>query len=123
MSDRKGKRVLVVEDEFLIALHLEDVLTAMGHQVVGSASRLNEALDLARTGDIDFAVLDVNLAGTQSFPVAEVLRERGIPFVFATGYGVEGLVDGYRDQPTLQKPYERYELEQAIKSAFEVSRE
>jgi CheY-like chemotaxis protein len=122
VSDRKAKRVLVVEDEFLVALHLEDVLTVMGHQVVGPASRLNEALDLARTSEIDFAVLDVNLAGTHSFPVAEVLRERGIPFVFATGYGAEGLVDGYRHQPTLQKPYERYELEQAIRSAFAVSR-
>jgi len=109
----------VVEDEFLVALHLEDLLTAMGHQVVGPANRIDEALDLAHAGEIDFAVLDINLAGTRSFPVADILRERGIPFVFATGYGTDGLVDGYGDQPTLQKPYESGDLEQAIDSAFE----
>ena len=62
MADRKAKRVLVVEDEFLVALHLEDLLTELGHQVVGPAGRINEALDLARSCEIDFAVLDVNLA-------------------------------------------------------------
>lgn len=120
MTNRKAKRILVVEDEFLIALHVEELLTAMGHQVIGPVSRLNEALDLARTVEIDFAVLDVNLAGTASFPVADILRERGIPFVFATGYGTEGLVDEYRAETALRKPFEPQELEQAIERAFEI---
>ena len=98
-----AKRVLIVEDDVLIALYLEDLLTALGHEVVGQATRIHMAMELARESDIDFAVLDINVAGTKSFPVADILRQRGIPFAFATGYGAEGLMDGYRDFPTLRK--------------------
>lgn len=118
MTDRKAKRILIVEDEFLVALHLEDLLTAMGHQVVGPARRVTEALDLARASEIDFAVLDINLAGSRSFPVADVLRARGIPFVFATGYGTDGLIDGYRHETALRKPYAAGELADAIARAI-----
>ncbi|MHC2301487.1 response regulator [Rhizobium mongolense] len=106
MANQTAIRILIVEDEYLVALHLEDLLTEMGHRVLSSASRINEALHLARTCEIDFAVLDVNLSGTQSFTVAQVLRERGIPFVFATGYGSDGLIDGYHHETALRKPYE-----------------
>jgi DNA-binding response OmpR family regulator len=118
VTRQKAKRVLIVEDEFLVALHLEDLLIDMGHEVIGPAHRLDDALDIARTNEFDFAVLDVNLAGTPSFPVAEILRERRIPFVFATGYGSEGLIDGYRHETALRKPYEAREIADAILRAF-----
>ena len=113
-----AKRVLIVEDDVLIALHLEDLLTALGHEVVGQATRIDTAMELARESDIDFAVLDINVAGTKSFPVADILRQRGIPFAFATGYGAEGLMDGYRDFPMLGKPYAQEDLERTIAQAF-----
>jgi DNA-binding response OmpR family regulator len=109
-----ARRILIVEDEFLLAMDLEYLLTAMGHHVVEMATRIPAAMELALRADIDFAILDVNVAGIQSFPVADILRRRGIPFVFATGYGSAGLLDGYRDEPTLQKPYQPHELERMI---------
>lgn len=118
MTHRPAKRILIVEDEVLVAMHLEDLLTDMGHQVVGPATRINQAVELARKSEIDAAVLDVNLAGRNSFPVADILRQRGIPFVFATGYGAEGFVEGYRDEPTLRKPYEARDLMRAIATLF-----
>ncbi|MHA6646258.1 response regulator [Mesorhizobium sp. A623] len=99
-------------------MELEDLLIAMGHQVIGSAARMGEALELAREAEVDFAVLDVNVGGVQSFPVADILRERGIPFVFATGYGAAGLVDGYRRETTLRKPYDSRDLARAIAAIF-----
>ena len=113
-----AKRVLIVEDEVLLALHLEDLLTGLGHEVVGQARRIDTAMELAREGDIHFAVLDINVAGTKSFPVADILCQRGIPFVFATGYGAEGLSDEYRDFLALRKPYAQEDLERAIAQAF-----
>ena len=107
-----------MEDEVLVAMHLEDLLIEMGHEVVGPAIRIPEALEFARQADLDFAVLDVNVAGSQSFPVADILFARAIPFVFATGYGAEGFLGGYRDHPTLRKPYEPRELQRAIERAL-----
>lgn len=114
MTGQTAKRVLIVEDEFLIAMYLEEMLNELGHEVVGQAMRFETAMDLARESDIDFAVLDINLAGKKSFPVADILRKRGIPFAFATGNGPEGLMDGYRDFPALQKPYAQEDLERTI---------
>ena len=118
MTGRTAKRVLIVEDDVLIGLHLEDLLTALGHEVVAQAMRIDRAMELAREIDIDFAVLDINVAGTKSFPVADILRHRGIPFAFATGYGAEGLMDGYRDFPVLRKPYAQEDLERTIAQVF-----
>ena len=118
MTGQIPKRVLIVEDEVLLAMHLEDMLSALGHEVVGQATRIDKAIELARESDIDFAVLDINVAGTMSFPVADILRQRGIPFTFATGYGAEGLMDGYGDFPVLRKPYGQEDLERAIAQAF-----
>ena len=108
------KRVLIVEDDVLLAMHLRDVLTALGHVVFGQATRIDRAMDLARESEIDFATLDINLAGTKSFPVADILNQRGIPFFFATGYGNEGLIDGYRNFPVLRKPYSQDDLQETI---------
>lgn len=118
MTDRTAKRILIVEDEFLVALHLEDALTGMGHQIVGPCTRIQAAMVVARERSIDFAILDINVAGTPSFPVADILRQRSIPFVFASGYGLEGLVDGYRNEIALRKPYDLEELRGAIIRIF-----
>jgi DNA-binding NtrC family response regulator len=99
------RRVLVVEDEMLIGMLLEDMLTDMGHTVVAIVPRVNEALATARRESFDVAILDVHLNGQAVFPVAEALIERGIPFVFATGYGERGLPEQYRNRPILQKPF------------------
>lgn len=116
--DTLAHRILVVEDEALIAMQLEDLLTALGHSVVAIATRMDRAVSAAAEVDIDFAILDVNVAGTTSFPVADILRRRGISFMFATGYGTAGLVDGYRDEVTLRKPYGMQELARALLRAF-----
>lgn len=121
MTGQTARRVLIVEDEALLAMHLEDLLTELGHEIVGQATRIDEAMELAREIDIDFAVLDINVAGTKSFPVADILRQRGIPFAFATGYGAEGLMDGYRDYPALRKPYVQEDLERTIAQVFRES--
>lgn len=99
-------RVLVVEDEPLIAMALEDTLTDLGYEVVGPALSLKEALRLSRHEDIDGAILDVNVAGEKVFPVADILATRSIPFVFVTGYGGAGLRECDRGRPILQKPYQ-----------------
>lgn len=118
MTGQTAKRVLIVEDEVLIAMNLEDMLNELGHEVVGQTTRIDKAMELARESDIDFAVLDINLAGKKSFPVADILRQRGIPFAFATGNGPEGLMDGYRDLPVLQKPYAQEDLKRTIALVF-----
>lgn len=122
MIDPKAKRILIVEDELLVAMNLEDLLIEMGHEVVGLASHMSEAMEFARESDFDFAVLDINIAGTPSFPVADILRERGIPFIFTSGYGAAGLVDGYRDEIMLQKPYGYREVGRSIARAVNPDR-
>ena len=109
-------RVLVVEDEMLIGMLLEDMLADMGHEVVAVVPRVNEALAAVQHEAFDVASLDVHLNGQSAFPVAEALIERGIPFVFATGYGERGLPEKYRSRPILQKPFARDDLERILKS-------
>jgi CheY-like chemotaxis protein len=96
----KRPRVLVVEDEMTIALLIEDMLTDIGCEVAALATRLPQALEIAETVEADLAILDLNLDGRMSFPVAEVLARRGVPFVFATGYGEAGLSEAFRDRPS-----------------------
>ena len=100
----------------LVAMNIEDMLLDLGHEVAGLASRLEPALSLAREGNFDLAMLDVNLAGQASFPVADALRERGIPYLFATGYGVQGISEEYRSAPVLQKPFRARDLEEALRA-------
>lgn len=115
MSALRGKRVLVVEDEPIVAMHLEDMLEDLGCEVAGSYARLEEARAAAAVGDFDLAILDVNLGGTESFPVAEVLSTRGVPFVFATGYG--GRETPFPQARTVTKPYRQEDLERALISS------
>ena len=109
-----GLRILVVEDEMMVAMLLEDMLGELGCIVVGPAPRVRHALELAVAEAIDGAILDVNVAGEKVFAVADALAARGIPFLFATGYGSAGLLEEYRDRPTLQKPFAQDELERAV---------
>jgi len=108
------RRVLVVEDEVIVGMLLEDMLGELDCEVAAISTHLEEALDLARTLDVDFAVLDINLDGHHSFPVADVLRERGVPFLFATGYGTKILKPPYSGTPTLQKPFQLEDLQRMI---------
>jgi len=107
-------RVLVIEDEDLIAMFIEDMLSDMGHEVGAIAASMEEALREAETGSFDFAIVDVNLDGKPSYPVAEILKARGIPFVFATGYGAAGLAPGYVGTATLQKPFTLADLDAVV---------
>jgi CheY-like chemotaxis protein len=114
-SDPVRLKVIIVEDEMMIALLLEDMLADLGHTVVGVATRLEAALNLAQTAEADLAILDVNLNGEASYPVARVLGERGVPFFFATGYGSMGLEAPFQNSPTLRKPFELNDLSLALK--------
>jgi CheY-like chemotaxis protein len=109
-----GKRILIVEDEMIVAMLIEDILTDAGATVVGPAARVNKALDLIGAESVDAALLDVNLAGENTAPVAEELRRRGIPFAFATGYGQAGVPAGFAGQPLLQKPFQEHDLNQVM---------
>ncbi len=103
----RGARVLLVEDEALVSMLIEDMLADHGCAVAATATRLAEALAMAENPALEFdvAILDLNLAGETTFPVAAALKARGAPFVFATGYGAGGLPPEWRDRPTLQKPF------------------
>ncbi len=109
-----GLRVLVVEDEALVSMLIEDFLEELGCEVVGVASRLEDAMENARTLELDVAVLDVNLAGRLSYPVAQTLRARGVPVVFATGYGTEGLPAELQQAAVLSKPFRQEQLAKAL---------
>ena len=111
-------RVLVVEDEHLIAWLFADLLCELGHTAVALAHRFDDALRRAETAEIDFAILDINLNGTRSFPVADILAKRSVPFAFATGYGEAGLVEPHLQRPTILKPFDVESLRQAIARAF-----
>ena len=115
----QGRRVLVIEDESLVAMLLETILDDMGCAVVGPESNIDDGLISATTEpSLDAALLDVNVAGREVFPVAEALRARGVPFVFSTGYGEAGLPDEWRGRPTLQKPFTEDAVQTAIRAAL-----
>ncbi len=101
----KGLRILVVEDEFLLACTLEEDLRALGAVVIGPCCSLSDAATATRRETFDVAVLDINLNGTMVYPLAEELSERGIPFLFLTGYGALDLPEEFRGLPRLSKPY------------------
>jgi DNA-binding response OmpR family regulator len=109
-----GLRVLVVEDEMMVSMLIEDMLSDLGCTVIGPAARLEEAMTLARESQIDCAVLDVNLGGEPIFPLADLLREQGVRFAFATGYGDAGVRDSDRGSPVLQKPFRESDLARVL---------
>jgi CheY-like chemotaxis protein len=106
----EGIRVLVVEDEFLIASLIEDILKSAGCVVSGPIPRLAEALDAVHCGTFDAAVLDINLAGDRIDPVADALSRRNIPFMFVTGYSTGLLPGEFAARPHLCKPFKIADL-------------
>ena len=118
-----GIRVLLVEDETLVAMLLEDMIADLGGTVTRSASRVARALEYAQDTSIEFdlAVLDVNLAGEEAFPIATALAERGVPFAFSTGYGNAGLPDAWRARPTLQKPFTQDQVTSVLVNALQAN--
>ncbi len=116
--DLMGRRILVIEDESMVSMLIEDALVDMGCVVVALASRLEDGLAKAQTLAFDAAILDVNLAGERSFGIADALRIRKLPYVFATGYGMTSIPENLRDAPILQKPFSPMELERALLAAL-----
>ena len=116
MTAPAGLRVLVVEDDMLIAVYIEEVLQGLGCIVVGPVSKLDAAMRMADDEALDAAILDINIRGGHVFPVAERLRSRGILFVLASGYGDWALPEAFRNQPRLTKPFTEQELEAQVVS-------
>lgn len=114
----QGKRVLLVEDEGLVAICIEDMLSDLGCTVAAQAVTLPEAMEKAREGGFEVALLDVSLNGKQVFPVADFLSEQGIPFAFASGYGRAGLPEGFRNRPVVPKPFQIEDLSAALAAAL-----
>lgn len=112
------RRVLLVEDETFVLMMIEDMLLDLGAETVKTASRLEEGKRVAEEADVDLAVLDVNLGGQMSYPIAEVLQARGIPFLFSTGYGTQGHAIRWKGVPTLQKPYAAQDLARAVRGVL-----
>jgi CheY-like chemotaxis protein len=114
----EGCRVLVVEDEMLVAMMLEDMLTDLGCTVVATAGRVPEALKAIEAEAPDVAILDMNLNGERTDGLADTLAARGIPFAFATGYGVQQIEQPHRARPLIAKPFQQSELEAALRKAL-----
>ncbi len=112
-SDKDKARVLLVEDEALIAMLMEDMLQDLSCEVSATVGQLDEAIAVAGSQMFDLAFIDVNLGGVPAYPVAEVLRSRGVPFAFVTGYGAAADAK-YADVPVLQKPFRGQDLEAII---------
>ena len=120
-TGERKHRILVVEDEAMISMLLEDMVLDFGGEIVGPVATFDVALALAHEAEFGVGVLDLNLNGTLSYPVADVIRGRGIPVIFATGYGSSGLLDRFRDCATLQKPFTQKDFAEALAAACPAS--
>jgi CheY-like chemotaxis protein len=118
----EGARIFVVEDESVITMLLQDMFEELNCEVVSLASRFRDALDKANTLSFDIAILDVNLNGQRTFPISEALSARGLPFIFATGYGAAAVPENFRAAPVLRKPFRIADLERAVRTALAVPR-
>jgi CheY-like chemotaxis protein len=118
MKPPPGTRVLIVEDEAIIAMTAGDMIEELGCIVASTASNLAEALTQVKTGGFDVALLDINLNGSESTEVARLLIERASPFVFTTGYGSGGPAADFPDIPVVAKPYRAADLAIAINKAI-----
>ena len=114
IGDGAGCRILVVEDETFIAMLIEDVLKAIGCDVIGPTGKLETALQLASDAALDAAILDVSIRGGKIYPVAERLLARDIPFVLSSGYNDRALPENLRNKPRLIKPFTTAQLEEKI---------
>jgi CheY-like chemotaxis protein len=120
MPALSGKHVLVVEDEGLVAMMIEDAITAAGGTLTAVCSSVQKALSVigAPGTRIDVALLDLNLGGEKSYPVAAALAERGVPFAFSTGYSADGLAPEWRSAPAIQKPFMEADLVAVLERAM-----
>ena len=116
-----GRKIFIVEDESMVTMLIEDILQDLGYKVAGNASRIEEALGKISTLAFDAAILDVNLNGHETFKIADKLESDGVPFLFATGYGVHGLPERFRSVPVLPKPFREKDVEIALKAVFVAS--
>jgi CheY-like chemotaxis protein len=117
-ATRPGGFVFLVEDEVMIRMMVADMLEELGYHVAAEAGEINEAKRLAQSAEFDIAILDVNVNGKLITPVAELIKARQRPFIFATGYGSSGLPEEYRDRPALQKPFQLETLARVIDSTL-----
>lgn len=111
-------RILIVEDEPIIAMMLEEHLLDAGCEIAATAQNLEKGLVLARSTDMDLAILDMSLGSQSSFPVADILAGRGIPFMFASGFGSNSLPEEHRGQIVLNKPFHYPDLVRSLKLAL-----
>lgn len=118
----KGRRVLVIEDEMVVAMLLEDMLEDLGCQVAATAARTSEAMEAMASFKIDAAILDVNLDGERSYAIADALDDQGIPLIFSTGYGADAVAETYRRHPILAKPFRLNELADALRRLLSETR-
>jgi ActR/RegA family two-component response regulator len=118
----RGARILIVEDEYYLAQDLADALTDRGVDVLGPVGTVEEASEAVRRADFDCAIVDMNLRGDMAFPIADQLREAGIPFLIATGYNSASLPDRFADVPRVEKPSDSSVLIEAISPLLNVRR-
>lgn len=119
---RLGKTAFIVEDEVMIRMMTADMLEELGYRVAAEAGEINQALALAQSTDFDFAILDVNVNDKPITPVADLIKARGRPFFFASGYGSTGLPGPYRNHPKLQKPFPLGDLDEMISQLLKPDR-
>lgn len=108
-------RVLVVEDEPLIGMDIEDAVEGLGHEVVGPITELSEALVVATTAALGCAIIDINIRGGHAYPVADMLRKRGLPLLLLSSYGASSLPGRLRDEARLAKPFTSAQLDTEIR--------
>ncbi|WP_298873877.1 response regulator [uncultured Bradyrhizobium sp.] len=112
--------ILLVEDEVMIRMMVADMVETLGHQIAAEAGNIDQAMELAQSASFDFAIIDMNLNGIMSFPIADAIASREIPFIFASGYGSTRDFGQQRQALVLQKPFTIENLETAIKQAQHV---
>lgn len=117
-ANNEALRIVIVEDESMVAMLLEDMLSELGHDIVAVAGSLEKAERLLAETQFDLAVLDVNLNGVYTYPLAAVLKDKGFPFFFSTGYGLSGLRPEWREYPVLQKPFTDIDVRNAVEAAM-----
>ncbi len=115
MTELAGKRILVVEDEPIVAMAIEDILGDLGCEVAGSAHSLDQAMTFVEECSFDAAILDINLNGERSYPAARLLASKGIPFVFATGYVPETVEPDLAMAPMVEKPYKPAQIAEILR--------
>ena len=114
----QGGSVFLVEDEVMIRMMVADMLEELGYSIAAEAGDISEAIRLAQSTDFDVAILDVNVNGKVISPVADLIKARNRPLIFATGYGSSGLPEEYRDRPSLQKPFQIETLARVIENTL-----